>query len=141
MDIKKYAVLGTGRLHLRDSDDQLMYADGDDGKPDMSKPMAVNLYGPGSKQFAKAQSDQNNRITEQLRRKGKALRTAEQKAAEAAEFLADCTQSWENVDYGTLTGEALSKAVYSDIEIGFIADQVNKHLNDWANFTKGSTTS
>ena len=31
-------------------------------------------------------------------------------------------------------------AVYVDITIGFIADQVAAHLKDWSNFTKPSTT-
>ena len=60
---------------------------------------------------------------------------------ESAEFLADCTESFENVEYGELTGEALAKAIYSDITIGFIADQTAKFLGDWANFTVSSTKS
>jgi hypothetical protein len=133
MDIKKYSVAPTSRLHLRDANDELMYSD--DGKP-----MAVNLYGPGSKQYAKAQAAQNNRMIDKLKRKGKSDQTAEQRASEAAEFLADCTESFENVEYDTLTGNALSIAVYSDVAVGFIADQVAKHIGDWANFTKPSST-
>lgn len=133
MDIRKFAVEPTGRLHLRDATDELMYAE--DGKP-----IAVNLWGPGSKQYAKAQAAQQNRIIDKLKRKGKSEQTAEQKAAETAEFLADCTIGWENLEYDKLTGEALSRAIYSDISIGFIADQVAKHLGDWANFTKGCAT-
>jgi hypothetical protein len=134
MDIKKFAVAATGKLHLRDANDELMYADGD-----QSKPLCVNLYGPGSKQYARAQAAQNNRMIDKLKRKGKSDQTAEQRAAEAAEFLADCTESFENVEYEELAGDALAKAVYSDIAIGFIADQTAKFLGDWANFTVNST--
>ena len=42
------------------------------------------------------------------------------------------------VEYDGLTGEALYKAVYSDVSIGFIAEQVAKHLSDWSNFQRGS---
>lgn len=136
MDIRKFAVEPTKKLHLRDASDQLMYAD--EAK---TLPMAVNLFGPASKQYAKAKAAQNNRIVDRFKRKGKAEQSAEQSAAETAEFLAACTESWENVEYGNLTEtHALSMAVYSDTEIGFIADQVSKELTEWANFIKPSTT-
>ncbi len=135
MDIKKFAVTPTGRLHLRDASDELMYAD-----DDQSKPIAVNVYGPGSKQYAKAQAAQQNRMIDKLKRKGKTEQTAEQIAAEKADFLTDCTASFENMEYDALTGEALARAVYSDISIGFIADQVGKFIGDWSSFTKGSAT-
>jgi len=134
MDIRKYAVEPTSRLHLHDANDEPMYAD-----EKKTKPTAVNLYGPGSKQYAKAQAAQQNRMIDKLKRKGKTEQTAEQKASETAEFLADCTASFENLEYDTLTGSDLAKAVYSDITIGFIADQVARHIGDWSNFTKAST--
>lgn len=136
MNIKKFAVEPTKTLHLRDASDQLMYAD--EGK---TLPMIVNLYGPGSKQHAKAKAAQNNRVVERLKRKGKVDQTAEQSAAETAEFLSACTESWLNVEYDQITeNHALSMAIYSDESIGFIADQVAKELNEWSNFTKPSTT-
>lgn len=131
-DIRKFAVEQTGRLHLRDASEELMHT------PD-GLPIAVNVYGPGSKQYARAAAAQQNRMVDKLKRKGKASNTAEQNAAETAEFLADCTASFENVSYGELTGRELAVAVYSDTEIGFIADQVAKHIGDWSNFTKPST--
>ena len=133
MDIRTKAVSETGRLHLRDAAEELMYtAD--------SKEVAVNVYGPGSKQYAKAQAAQQNRAVDMLKRKGKTDQTAEQRRQENAEFLADCTESFENLTYGDLTGRALAIAVYSDTSIGFIADQVAKHIGDWANFSKPSAT-
>lgn len=133
MDIRTKAVSETGRLHLRDAAEELMYtADG--------KEVAVNVYGPGSKQYAKAQAAQQNRAVDMLKRKGKTDQTAEQRRQENAEFLADCTESFENVEYDGLTGRALAIAVYSDTSIGFIADQVAKHIGDWANFSKPSAT-
>lgn len=132
MDIKKFAVTPTSKLHLRDANDELMYSE------DTKLPMCVNLYGPGSKQYARAQAAQNNRLLDKLKRKGKSDQTAEQRASESAEFLSDCTESFENLEYDTLTGRALWIAIYADVSIGFIADQVAKHINDWANFTKRS---
>lgn len=136
MDIRKFAVEQTGRVHLRDASEELMYADAA-----KTLPMAVNVFGPGSKQYARATAAQQNRMVDKLKRKGKASSTAEQNAAETAEFLADCTASFENVEYDGLSGRELAVAIYSDTTVGFIADQVAKYLGDWGNFTKPSTQS
>ena len=126
MDIKTKAVSTTGRFQLRDANDELM-----DG-------VFVNLHSPGSKPYAKAQAAQQNRMIDKMKRKGATNQTAEQKAAETAEFLTDCTVDFEGLEYDKLQGRALSMAVYSDTTIGFIADQVAKQLGDWSNFTKDS---
>jgi len=139
MDIKKFAVDLTSRLHLRDANDELMYAEDGEGRLDLLKPITVNLYGPGSKQYAQAQARQQNRLIDKLKRKGKTDQTAEQRVEEQAEFLSGCTASFENLEYDQLQGEALAKAVYSDASIGFIAEQVGKQLGDWANFSRAST--
>lgn len=133
-DIKRFAVEETSVLALLGPDDAPLL--GDD-----TKPMTVTLYGPGSKAYAKAQAAQQNRMIDKLKRKGKADQSAEEKAREQAEFLAGCTKEFSpNIQYGdsVLTGEALHKAVYADTSIGFVAEQVGKHLGEWANFTKGS---
>jgi hypothetical protein len=132
MDIRKFAVEETGVLELLSASDEPLV--GDDGKP-----MTVTLYGPGSKAYAKAQAAQQNRMIDKLKRKGKSDQTAEEKAREQAEFLAGCTKDFSaNIEYDGLKDEALFKAVYSDTSVGFIAEQVGKHLGDWGNFTKGS---
>lgn len=132
-DIRKFAVEETSVLALRGPDDEPLMGDDD-------KPMTVTLYGPGSKTYAKAQAANQNRMIDKIRRKGKADQTAEEKAREQAEFLAGCTKEFSsNIEYDDLDGDALFKAVYSDASIGFIAEQVGKHLSDWANFTSGST--
>jgi hypothetical protein len=141
-NLRKFAVSQTTRLHLRDASENLMYADGQDGKPDHSKPIAANLYGPASKEYAKAQSAQNNRLMNRLKQKGKVEQTAEQKSQEDADFLADITISFENLEpeKATTTDRAMIIAQYLDAEIGFVRDQVAKHVNDWSNFTKPSAT-
>ncbi|WP_332859366.1 hypothetical protein [Janthinobacterium svalbardensis] len=138
MDIRKFAVEETAVLHLKDANDELMYADGADGKPDTNKPMRIKLYGPGSKKFAKVQAANNNKLFTRLKKKGKEDQSADDKAQESADTLTALTHSFENIGYDELGGEALHRAVYLDTSIGFIATQVNAHLNDWANFTKAS---
>lgn len=133
MDIRKFAVDPTSRLHLRDAKNRLMYAD-----DDMAKPIALELYGPGSAQFARMQAEQNKQLLEKFKSNG-ASQTAEDKAAQNAEFLADVTAATENFEYNNLAGREMLMAAYADIRIGFIAEQVNKFISDWANFTKPST--
>jgi hypothetical protein len=135
MDIRKFAVEETSVLELLGADDQPLI--GDD-----KRPMTVTLYGPGSKSYARAQAAQQNRMIDKLKRKGKSEQSAEEKAREQADFLAGCTKAFSaNIEYDGLAGEALFKAVYGDTSIGFIAEQVGKHLSEWSNFTKGSTKS
>jgi hypothetical protein len=129
MDIRKFAVSPTGTLHLRDAKEDLMFSDSK-----KTKPMTVNLYSPGSKEYAKAQANQQNRMLEKLRKKGKPDQTDDSINQERALFLADCTASFENVEMDGLTGRELALAVYSENSIGFIADQVNKYLGEWGNF-------
>jgi hypothetical protein len=133
MNIRKFAVSPTSRLHLRDATDELMYTD--DGKE-----MAIVLFGPGSKEHAKAQVEQRNRTMDRLKKKGKADMSVAQLAQETAEFLADCTKSFENIEHSELSGRDLYIAVYTDQELGFINDQVARHIGDWANFSKPSTS-
>lgn len=133
-DIRKFAVEETGVIHLRDGADELMYAD--EAK---KKPITITVYGPGSKQFAAAQARQSNRAMELIRKKRNVNRSADDVKADDAEFLASCTKEFGNISYDKLEGEALFKAVYSDPTLGFITDQVNKYLGDWANFTKSAS--
>jgi len=105
-----------------------------------NKPMTITVYGPGSKSYARAQAANQNRMIDKLKRKGKTEQSAEEKAKEQAEFLAGCTKEFSsNIEYDGQSGEALFKAVYADNSIGFIAEQVGKHIGDWSHFTKGST--
>jgi len=140
MDIRKFAVTPTSTLHLRDASDELMYADGADGQPDKTRPMQAILYGPGSKQFKAAQAASSNRMVERMKKKGKADQSPAEQAQQTADFLTACTKSLDNVEFDKLTDDALFNAVYMAPEIGFVAEQINKHISDWANFTTPSPT-
>lgn len=134
MDIRKFSVSPVGRIELKDAEDQPMLTD--DGKP-----LVVNVYGPGSKEHAKAQAVQNNRFVARLKnRKGTDV-TPEQKLEDDAQFLADITASFENVEFDKLTGRELALAIYRDKSLGFIADQVAAYVGNWANFTQDSKAS
>lgn len=141
-NLKKFAVKQTAVLHFRDAAGELMYADGPDNKPDLTKPMRAVMYSPGSKEFSAAKAAEQNRSIDLLKAKGKSKRSPEEIARDRAATLAACTSAFENIEVvddegNALSGNALFKAVYADQEIGFIADQAAEMLGDWANFTKG----
>jgi hypothetical protein len=131
-DIRRFALEQSAAIHLRDGADNLMYADDKD-----TKPMVINVYGPGTKAYAAAEKRNTDRMMENLRRKGKTADAAEMRV----DFLVAITKSFENIEYDKLEGEALYRAVYSDTSIRFIADQVNAYVGETSNFTKNSQKS
>lgn len=135
MDIKKFAVAETGVIELRDAGDEPMM--GED-----KKPITITVYGPGSKQFAKAKAAQTNRMMDIIKRKGKTDQSVEDQRRDQSEFLTACTKEVSpNLSVEGLTGEAMIKALYSDPLVGFIPEQVGRFLQDWSSFKKPSTTS
>lgn len=136
MDIRKQAVTETSTLHLRNAADDLMYDD-----EARTKPVQIVVYGPGSRPFQAAQAAQNGRAMERLRRKGKMQSlSADETAAENTKFLTAITVEFRHIEFDALQGTELHRAVYSDPSLGFIGDQVQKHVGDWANFSPASLT-
>ena len=110
---------------------------GDELLNDKGERLSVTVYGPGSKQFNKAQGVRNRAILEYVKRGGKKMKVGEQRELDA-EFLASCTVSFNNFTYKEFTGSEMFKEAYLDTAIGFISEQVNKAIGDWANFTQGA---
>ena len=132
MDIKKFEVEETSVIALCGSDDAPLV--GEDGQA-----LTITVYGPGSKPYAKAQSAQQNKLMERLRKKGKLDQAAEESRQEQIDLLVACTKEFSsNIECEGLKGEALYRAVYSNRGLGFISEQVAKHIAEWGNFTKGS---
>lgn len=129
-DISSLAVKETAIIELETPDgEELLNNDG--------QRLSITVFGPGSKQFQKAQSVRNRGILEYVRKGGKKMKDDEQRELDA-DFLAACTASFNNFGYKELAGYDMFKAAYLDPSIGFISEQVNKAVGDWANFTKGS---
>jgi len=141
VDITKYAVSETSTLHLKDAAGNLLFEKDAEGRDDPSKPVEVELYGPGSKEHAQANAKRSSRNIQRLRKKGNMELSADDMATEGAEYLAAITKGFNNLEYPGKTGVEMFKAVYSNRQLGFIADQVQEHIGDWENFTKGSATS
>lgn len=136
-DLEKAEAQETSVLHLKDAQGELMYAK----QGDQELPVTAVVYGPGSEQYQKAQLRAQRRAMQIFKKKGaKAVdsRTPEERRLETAEVLADITVSFGNLAYKGLEGRQLALAVYQNPKLGFIADQVNNHAGDWANFTNGA---
>lgn len=129
MGLSKYEMKETASVHIRDAAGNLMYAEKPDGTDDLDKPVVALVYGPGSKQYAKAKSDENNRMTRRMVRKGKTDRTAEETLQDTIAFLVDCTQTFENADGLT------PHAIYSNQKLSYIRDQVYAFIHETENFT------
>lgn len=144
MDITKKAVSETSLLHVRSADDTLLYEAGADGRDDLARPVTIELYGPGSKPYMDSQAKAQNRILERMQRKGKTTRSAEDIQNEQLEQLIACTIRFNHLEHPAVpgaNGPELFRAVYGDPTLGFIRDQVQTHIGDWANFTPTSATS
>lgn len=128
--IKTLAIQATATLPVRSAAGEPQF-DGD-------KPVTITLYGPGSKQYqaAKHRAEERNSTRAFARMQGKpeGKQTVQDKITERAEFLAACTASFNNFGIDGLAGHELYLAVYSDIEIGHIADDCEKLLGERANF-------
>lgn len=127
-EITNLAAKDTFTLELLSANDEpLLDKDG--------KPLSVTVYGPGSKAYQKANAARTQRLLDAMAKKGKQKLNAEEQVRENAAFLAACTVSFNGWAY---KGDATAfEAAYADPSIGFIADQVSKAINDWANFTNG----
>lgn len=136
----RYALEPAATLHLRDGNEELMYADGTDGKPDKTKPMLWKLFGPGSTQHASAKAVASARAMDRFKKKGKTDASPEEQAGDLTKFILSCTDSTENIDYdGNLKDHEMRKALLNDPEFSYIPAQIDKYLGDTANFTKAST--
>ena len=129
-DISSEAAADTATIELdRPNGDPMLNPNGEQ--------CSVTVYGPGSKPFQRAQAARNRAVLAFVKKGGKKMADDEQREIDA-EFLATCTVSFNGFKYKDLTGHEQFKAAYMDTKIGFIADQVNKGVGDWSNFTPSS---
>ena len=122
----------TADIKLNNADGELLIGRG-------GAQLSVTVFGPGSKQYAKAQAARNQRLMARMAKRGNsaAKLTPDEQTAEAAAFLADCTKSFNGWAYNG--DPAAFEACYADRPLGFIADQVQAGINDWGNFSSGSS--
>jgi hypothetical protein len=103
------------------------------------QPVRIHLYGPGSAEFvritARLDAAAQTRTFAALRGKG-TKGAADEQRADLITKLSACTKHVENFP---VVGGA--KAIYENSRLGYITNQVQRFLDDWANFPPQSAQS
>lgn len=135
MKIKSLAVAATAFLHLKGLDGAYLYENGE--------PVGIDLYGPGSMEFAQVEQRQTARALQRMQDNDGKPQAApiEQRRAQEAEDLTALTAGFRRIEIDDLTGNALYMAAYSDPGLGWIKVQALKFVSDWGKFSPGSATS
>lgn len=130
-DLEKAKAKDSAVLHLKGANGECLYVEEAGKDP---QPVTVTVYGPGSEQFQRAQLSAQRRVMALLKKGRNDRRSADERREDVAELLADLTVEFGNLQFRGLSGRALAVAVYSERQLGYIADQVNAFSADWANF-------
>jgi hypothetical protein len=138
IDLKSRRALATAEIPLVNSDGSPMTLE--DGSV-----ATVTVQGPGTKRWKRADAEMNRRKMVRVEKAGGKLSAAVEEADEdSVYFLTEITDAFTGIDYRQDDGQpfpekkAMFHAIYSDDELGFIADHVFKKARDWASFTRGS---
>lgn len=140
MKIAVLAVAATAFLHLKGPDGSFLY--------DQGEQVGIDLYGPGSPQYARIEERQSARAIKRMQDNDNKISHVpiQQRRTEAAEDLAELTAGVRLIEHddaagNPLSGSALVIALYSDPALGWIKEQVVRFVGDWGKFTPGSATS
>lgn len=136
-DITQIASADTTFLHLKSPVDEEPIVTG----PDKAA-VGITFHAPGSDAYEAAVSKRTNRSLHRSKRKIDL--TADLLRADTVAFLADVTASFDGLAYppaGEAQGPDLFRALYGDRKYGWVIEQANTHLGDWAAFTTRSATS
>ena len=120
---------------------ELTQPNGDPLVGENGAPLSVTVYGPGSKPYQKAKAARAARVAVLLKPKNKTSLTDEESYLENAEFMADCTVSFNGWGYHGANDHAAMVAAYSDHAIDFVTQQVSRAIVSWENFTSSSQPS
>jgi hypothetical protein len=114
----------TSKLQLKDADGA-----------DMAGAFVV-VYGRGSKQYREFEAQKQSAMLEQMAssQDGKVKMTAAQLNSQKIDRLVACTAEFIGVELDGLKGQELSRAIYADPALGYLADQVSDYMDKWSNF-------
>lgn len=135
--LKSLAILPVGKYEVTDAKGNVQYQE--DGKT----PWTITHHSPGTKVFQAALHDFNGKKSGGLAALMKGKEEKKDPAADVrdlAVFLAAITISFDGFDYEGKTGNAQFRAAYEDIEIGHIAEGLNKFAGDRGNYLPEQAT-
>lgn len=99
------------------------------------KPVTIELYGPGSSQYTKAQAkiDSASQTRAFAAIRGKSLKDGPEETRKlTAEKFAACTKSINNFPVAAID-------IYNNPKLGYITSQVAKFVEDWSAFLAPSS--
>lgn len=103
-------------------------------------PVAVNLYGPATKEYASARAELDkesaSRVFRAMGNRSSKKKGGDEDREADAKFLTAVTASFENFPF---PGGAF--AIYREPKFKYIGNQVQAHINDLGNFFKASKKS
>lgn len=107
---------------------------------DNGKPVGVNVFGPGTSQFARAQRKLQNAALRRQAKGGKVEPEVLRKEMDT--FLTEVTSSFVNLTLGGVAMESQEdfRAFYADPRFGWVRSQVDEGLSDNSNFLGESQT-
>lgn len=121
-DVSKYETIDLAKFTVQDPKGDDLLGEGD-------KPVVINLYGMGSKQYVNAKykfDNANSTRNVAMIRTGKVAK-AEDMNKSKAEFFAAVTHSIENFPIEPVD-------IYNNPKLSYITEQVDKWLGDTENF-------
>lgn len=140
MKFNALAVSPTAFLHLKGPDGAHLYDD--------TKPVGLDLYGPGSPEAAVIEAAQSARAIARMQENDNkvVLPSIEIQREETTADLVAYTAAIRNIeidgpDGQPLIGKDLTAALYTDLGYGWVKPQVIKFIQSWGNFKQGSPTS
>lgn len=136
-NLKSLSILPVGKYEVTDAAGEVQYHD--DGKT----PLTITVHSPGTKTYQAAlhayTEKKSGGLTALINGKD-SKRSADADTKDLAVFLAAVTISFDGFDYEGMRGNAMFRAAYEDIEIGHIANGLNKFLGDRGNFLPAPAT-
>lgn len=136
----------TAELHLKDAAGEPMYYTPNvhaAGEKIVKQPVLIEVYGPGSEPYRKAQASAQRKLMLLAKKGRRAIedRTPEERAEDAADQLADITVRFDGLDLEGMPLRGAVRALYADPSCGYIVSQVNEFAADWANFSTSAPQS
>lgn len=132
-NVKSLATAETGFVHLKHPvTDELLFDDAE-----MTQPVGIKVYSPGSKQYRVAITAMQNRALKRNADK-RNKPTAEDMRAEGIDLLASISIEGVNIDYDgmPLDNKEAFRELYNDASLSWIKDAVDSYVGGLENFIK-----
>lgn len=128
IDLTKKLVPTVGYVQVKNADGSLMLDDKGDGA-------YARMHSPASKTWEVANAARRRKLMKRVRENGGKIEAANDEPEDVVDFLCSITEEFINLECPLPDGEsgakALVRAIYTEPQLGFIRDQMDKDSGDW----------